>query len=147
MFATRSEKRPYYLSFWMFVWGEIASKSLKNPLEIVIKICSIFRQIFLWFWVDFGPSGRPLGVAGDGQRTVFFLSGIALEPKMAPRPRPRASGTPPNLKFLWFLQYIWSNSVTIFHYSLVSARWREGRRQLDIYVWIYIYIYIWQSEI
>ena len=99
MFATRSEKRPYYLSFWMFVWGEIASKSLKNPLEIVITICSIFRQIFLWFWVDFGPSGRPLGVAGDGQRTVFFLSGIALEPKMAPRPRPRASGTPPTHDF------------------------------------------------
>ena len=50
--------------------------------------------------LHFGPSGRPLGVAGDGQRTVFFLSGIALEPKMAPRPRPRASGTLPNLKFL-----------------------------------------------
>ena len=97
MFATRSEKRPYYLSFWMFVWGEIASKSLKNPLEIVIKICSIFRQIFLWFWVDFGPSGRPLGVAGDGQRTVFFCPASPWNPKwlqdlaQEPLGHPRAS--------------------------------------------------------
>ena len=86
-------KPPYYLSCWVLVWGNIAPKSVKNRFEIVIKICSIIHHIFQWLWVDFGPSGRPLGVAGDGQRTVFFpspwnpkwLQDLAQEPLGHPR--------------------------------------------------------------
>ena len=81
MFATRSEKRPYYLSFWVFVWGEIAPKSLKNPFGIVIKICSIFVRFFNGFGSILDPLGDPWEWQGMVNEPCFFCLASPWNPK------------------------------------------------------------------
>ena len=66
MFATRLKKRPRDDSFWKCFWSQNRSNIEKRALGIVTKINSIFNQIFIWFWLHFGPHGPP-------QNSTFFI--------------------------------------------------------------------------
>ena len=69
------------------------------------------------FWTLWATFGRRRGWSTNR----FLRSCIAPEPKMAPRPRPRASRTPTNPNFLLFFKDCSLNSVMIFQHALVDS--------------------------
>ena len=153
MFATKSKIRPWHLSFWRAFWmkngTEINEKSFWKRNQKSYDFSFNFFMILARFWT----SWVSLGVHKKCTTNQILLSWMALGAQMAPRPPPRASGTPPNLDFNEFSLLFLIVSVSILccfirflcngcqdkcnvscvfcAMDFAKARWREGRRQLD----------------
>ena len=89
MFATRSEKQPYYLSFWMFVWGEIASKSFKNPFgnrnKNLLDFSSDFFMVLGRFWTLWATLGSGRGWSTNRVFSVQHRPGTQNGSKTSPK--------------------------------------------------------------